>query len=110
MKKEIWVPFVIHSDGSGPGPDVRTISSRPCVEMPFGGIGAQAAYDTKKGVKGAARYQHLKIPAYEDDDTLVYARPAYNRTPAYWVVFVRKVITIDLREIKGIPNTAKIAT
>ena len=32
----------------------------------------------------------------------------YNRTPAYWVVFVRKVITIDLREIKGIPNTAKV--
>ena len=99
MKKEIWVPFVIHSDGSGSGRRDE-----------FGGIGAQAAYDTKKGVKGAARYQHLKIPAYEDDDTLVYARPAYNRTPAHWVVFVRKVITIDLREIKGIPNTAKIAT
>ena len=47
-------------------------------------------------------------PAYEGDDTLVYARPTYNRDPAYWIVFVRKVITIDLREIKGIPNTAKV--
>jgi len=95
MNREIWVPFVIHSDGSA------TTELRPW--------GAQAAYDTKKGVKGAARYLHL-TPAYEGDDTLVYARPAYNRDPAYWIVFVRKVITIDLREIKGIPNTAKVAT
>jgi hypothetical protein len=97
MKKELWVPFLIHSDGSGQGKDEFC-------------PGRQAAYDTKNGAKGAARYSHMKTPVYEDDDTLVYSYVDYFDKKPRWVIFIRKVITIDLRKTKGIPNTAKVKT